>query len=180
MVSPQDPYPRKRKAFRDQGEEVAKPVRPGRHDRLWNFARISTQIEQLYAIDPAKGAALFLKAKKAFFKERWTLNHFQSPDSRELLIQLNLLFRGRSKAPPMEPVECGTSLRPLSLDGRHAVPSASHAHQRKSRAKEISWHKDPRIIIIFGVLAFLFVFLVALFLGPVSSTEIIPVQPFQP
>ena len=180
MVPPQNQFSRKQKASPHDVHGAVRSPRSGRHDRLRDFARVSREITQLYRVDPKKGAALFSKSKKAFLREGWTLNHFRSPESLELLIQLNMFFRGRDGAPPVESAEEGKSLRPLAATDKRARQTPAHNLKRRPLAEERSWKKDPRIIIIFAVLAFLFVFFVALFLGPVPSDQLIPIQPFQP
>ena len=156
VIRSQNPFPRKRKPNPHHGEDTPRHLRSGRHDRLRDFARISKEICRIYATDSVRGAVLFAKTKRAFLRERWTLNHFQSSESRELLIQLNVFFLGREGAPPVEGLKRGEA------------------------SKKIFWGKDPCLIIIFSILAFLFFFFMALFLGPVSLTEIPSMQSFQP
>ena len=60
------------------------------------------EIDDAFATNPSFGANLFREVKKRFLAEAWTTNHFQSVESKDLLIQLNTYFRGRDGAPPVE------------------------------------------------------------------------------
>lgn len=184
MDQPLDPFRRNPKAAVSPGQTPPQSTRLNRHDRLRRYCKISGEVSRLYSIDPSSGAKLFVESKKAFLEEEWTLNHFQSPESRELLVRLNTFFRGRDGAPPVESVSRGENLRPRAMPERWARQPTAAPSQRQSWTGETCWEKDPRLLMLMAVLALLLIFFGILLLEPVPPKdlpkELISSQPFPP
>ena len=155
-------------------------LRPNRHDRLWNFAKLCPEICQAYARDPAKASALFRRAKREFLAENWTLNHFQSPESRGLLVLLNSYFQGQGEAPSADLGQMNLYQSPRFFGRRRSRESTPDHLPTAKSARERSWDRDPKVVLIFCILIFLFIFLSLLFFGPASSDKLLESQPMFP
>ena len=176
MVDSRDPGRRSKEPF-SSVRAAPSGHRPNRHDRLWNFAKLCPEICRAYARDPAKASDLFKQAKREFLAENWTLNHFQSPESRGLLILLASYFHGDGVS----------SVYSSQTVDDHVHPLRPFNHKRNQRSmpsefaetdpmNERSWDKDPKVIILLSLLMILLLVLWIIFLGPLPSEDLAPFQ----
>lgn len=171
-----DPFFRKKKHFHRPQPDSTGHQRPNRHDRLRGFLQKCSEVNLAYMENPTMGATLFAQLKKEFLAERWVSHHFQSQESKELLIRLNGYFRGREGAPPIDSFS-QQKKRSFRRESSRASPLGQNdSRSRKEFPSSRRPSKNTAIFFVFSLLiflAFMFMFLVK---KPVPPADLFPIH----
>ena len=157
MPEPSHPSDKSLRRF-PRGSGVA---RSNRHDRLWNFAKILREIETAAAENPKEAEALFARARKSFFAEGWESRHFQSFESKELLMRLNGYFQTHNLRPGRKPAVSSHApslenrSRKASVTAQTLLAQRSFLLQERARGKKIEVALLVLMVIFLAILLFL-------------------------
>lgn len=136
-------------------------ARPNRHDRLWNFAKLRKEIQAASLENPKGAEALFAQARKSFLAEGWESRHFQSFESKELLMRLNGYFQTHNLRPGRKPAVSSHApslenrSRKASVTAQTLLAQRSFLLQERARGKKIEVALLVLMVIFLAILLFL-------------------------